>query len=280
MKKGIIFIACIAILTNCTHFDKKRNHGIIAECKGKMITWNEMDQLTAGLSSEDSASFAEKYIYQWAIGILEYDIARDKTKKHIEQLVEDYRRSLYIHEYEERLIAQRMPREVLDTLVQEFYDNHRSRFILRDDVVKGLLLVTPKDAPNLDKLRKMITEPHLEENIEWIEKFAYQYATGYELFLDQWMTTNQILLRMPFEEDNLQQQLKKSKQIELSDSINTYLLQVTAMYQKGDEMPIDYARTEIEEIILRNRQVEFLKHERALLYEKAIKEGQLKRYEK
>ena len=114
-------------------------------------------------------------------------------------MVEDYRRSLYIHEYEQHLIAQRMPREVLDTLVQEFYDNHRNRFILRDDVVKGLLLVTPKDSPNLDKLRKKIMEPHLEENIEWIEKFAYQYATGYELFLDQWMTTNQILLRMPFE---------------------------------------------------------------------------------
>ena len=218
----------------------------MAECKGRIITWAEIDHLTQGLSAEDSATLAEKYIYQWAIGILEYDIARDKTKKHIEQLVEDYRRSLYIHEYEQHLIAQRMPREVLDTLVQEFYDNHRNRFILRDDVVKGLLLVTPKDSPNLDKLRKKIMEPHLEENIEWIEKFAYQYATGYELFLDQWMTTNQILLRMPFEEDNLQQQLKKSKQIELSDSINTYLLQVTAMHRKGEEMPIDYARTEIE----------------------------------
>ena len=280
MKREFIVIFCIALMVGCTSFDQKRNSGVVAECKGRIITWSEIDHITQGLSAEDSATLAEKYIYQWAIGILEYDIARDKTNKHIEQLVEDYRRSLYIHEYEQRLIAQRMSHEVMDTLVQEFYDNHRNRFILRDDVVKGLLLVTPKDSPNLDKLRKKMTEPHLEENIEWIEKFAYQYATGYELFLDQWMTTNQILLRMPFEEDNLQQQLKKSKQIELSDSINTYLLQVTAMHKKGDEMPIDYARTEIEEIILRNRQVDFLKHERALLYERAIKEGQLKRYEK
>jgi hypothetical protein len=205
---------------------------------------------------------------------------RKQSKKDIEQLVEDYRRSLYIHEYEERLIAQRMSRDVADTLIQAFYDSHRNRFILRDDIIKGLLLVTPKDAPNLDKLRKKITDPNQEENIEWIEKFAYQYATGYELFLDQWKTTNQILLRMPFEEDNLHQQLKKSMQIELSDSINTYLLQVTAIYRRGEEMPIDYARAEIEEIILRNRQVDFLKHEREQLYEKAIKEGQLKRYEK
>ena len=280
MKKISIIIVCFALLTGCTLFEQKRNNGIVAECKGKTITWDELDHLTLGLSPEDSALFADNYIHQWAVDILEYDIARDKSKKHIEQLVEDYRRSLYIHEYEERLIAQRMPREVADTIVQAFYEDYSHRLILRDDIVQGLLLVTPKDAPNLDKLRQAIKEPEQEENIEWIEKFAYQYATGYELFLDHWMTTNQILLRMPFEEDNLQQQLKKSKQIELSDSINTYLLQVTAMYRKGEQMPIDYARTEIEKIILRNRQVDFLKQERNLLYEKAIKEGQLKRYEK
>ena len=52
------------------------------------------------------------------------------------------------------------------------------------------------------------------------------------------------------------------------------------MHPKGEQMPIDYARKEIENIILRNRQVDFLRRERDLLYEKAIKEGQLKRYEK
>ncbi len=280
MRKVFVVLLGIVCLSSCTFFGEKRNSGLVAECKGKVITMAEIDHLTHGLSSADSALLAEKYIYQWAVDILEYDIARDKSKKDIEQLVEDYRRSLYIHEYEERLIAQRMSRDVADTLIQAFYDSHRNRFILRDDIIKGLLLVTPKDAPNLDKLRKKITDPNQEENIEWIEKFAYQYATGYELFLDQWKTTNQILLRMPFEEDNLHQQLKKSMQIELSDSINTYLLQVTAIYRRGEEMPIDYARAEIEEIILRNRQVDFLKYEREQLYEKAIKEGQLKRYEK
>ena len=202
MKKVIIFIACITLLGSCTLFEKKRNNGVVAECKGKMISWHEMDQLTAGLSAADSAAFAEHYIHQWAIDILEYDIARDKSKKYIDQLVEDYRRSLYIHEYEERLIAQRMPREVPDTLIQSFYESHRHQLILRNDIVQGLLLVTPKDAPNLDKLRKMIKDPHNEENIEWIEKFAYQYAVGYELFLEEWKSTNEVIVYLPFDKND------------------------------------------------------------------------------
>ena len=48
---------------------------------------------------------------------------------------------------------------------------------------------------------------------------------------------------------------------------------------KGDEKPITYARKEIEEILLRQRQVEFLQQERNKLYENAIVTGKLKLYE-
>ena len=51
------------------------------------------------------------------------------------------------------------------------------------------------------------------------------------------------------------------------------------MHQSGQKMPLDYARPEIKKIILSQRQVEFLHNEQEALYNKAIKEGQLKRYE-
>ena len=51
------------------------------------------------------------------------------------------------------------------------------------------------------------------------------------------------------------------------------------MYQANQPMPIEYARPEIEKIMLAQRQVNFIQQERIGLYEKAIKEGILKRYE-
>ena len=279
MRKVFIFIVCATLLNACSSFEQKRSSGVVAEYNGKVITKAEIDVLTAGMTSEDSLRVVEHYIQQWAIDMIEYDIAKDKASKEIERLVEDYRRSLYIHEYEKRLIAQRMPQEVEDTLVQEFYLEHISHFILPETIVKGILLVVPNGAPDMDQLRKRIVEPTSEENIEWIEKFAYKYATGYELFLEQWQTTSQVILRMPFEQDNLNTRLKQKRQVEMQDSINTYLLQVTDMYQKGQNMPIDYARPEIEKVILRQRQVDFLLQEKQGLYNKAFKEGKVKRYE-
>ena len=49
---------------------------------------------------------------------------------------------------------------------------------------------------------------------------------------------------------------------------------------KGAEMPLDYARGAIEQLLLNERRVEFLEQEREKLYEKAIQQGKLKRYEK
>ena len=279
MKKYIILTTLVCVLYGCSLFEQKRHSGVVAEYKGKTLTYEEVQRQTIGMSTEDSARVAEQYIYQWAINLLEYDVAKDKLSKDIERMVEDYRRSLYIHEYEQYLIAQRMSKEVEDTIIKEFYDLHSHHFVLREAIVKGVLLVVPNGAPNMDLLRKNIQHPEEEENIEWIEKFAYQYAAGYELFLDDWKTVSQIILRMPFEKDDLNKQLKATRQIELQDSINTYLLQVTDLYQANQPMPIEYARPEIEKIMLAQRQVNFIQQERIGLYEKAIKEGILKRYE-
>lgn len=269
----------VCLFSACHLFEEKRMVGTVAEYNGKTITLSELNMITAGLSSEDSARVAEKYIRQWAIGLMEYDVAKDKTNKNIERLVEDYRRSLYLHEYEERLIAQRMPQIVEDTLIEAFYKLHSKNLILSETIVCGLLLVVPNKAPNMNEIRKRMQQTDAEENLEYIEKFAYQYAVGYELFLDNWKNMSEIIVLMPFEEADLNKQLKNKRQIELQDSINTYLLQVTDMYRQGELKPLTYARQEIETILLRQRQVEFLEKERNLLYEKSLQEGKLKLYE-
>jgi hypothetical protein len=165
-------------------------------------------------------------------------------------------------------------------VVLAYYEANKHHFVLRETILRGVLLVVPNGAPSMDQLKRYIVEPQDEEHIEWVEKYAYQYASGYELFLDEWKTANQILLRMPFEEDNLQKQLKQQRQITMQDSLNSYILQVVDVYVKGEQMPIDYARKEIEKIILSQRQVDFIESERENLYNNAIQSGKLKRYEK
>lgn len=280
MRKFVVLLIVVPIMVGCTLFERQRKSGIVVECNGHSLTQVEIAALTNSLRSEDSARVAEAYIRQWAEDLLEYDAAKKVESKEIERMVEDYRRSLYVHEYEENLIAQRMPKHVEDSLVRAFYATHSSRFVLDETIVKGMLLVVPLGAPNMDELKRQMAKPFDDENLELIEKYAYNYATGYELFLEEWKNSRQILLRMPLSDANLQRQLNQKRQIVMEDSVNTYLLQVTDVHMKGTEMPLDYARTKIEQILLNERRVEFLEQERDKLYHKALQQNKLIRYEK
>lgn len=280
MKKTTIILLVLTLLVGCDRLDIKRLQGVVAECNGESLLATEIEALTLGLSAEDSAQVAEQYVHQWAINLLMKDVIRGNQNKEIERLVAEYRRSLYQHEWEQHLVARRMSQHVEDSVVLAYYEANKHHFVLRETILRGVLLVVPNGAPSMDQLKRYIVEPQDEEHIEWVEKYAYQYASGYELFLDAWKTANQILLRMPFEEDNLQKQLKQQRQITMQDSLNNYILQVVDVYVKGEQMPIDYARKEIEKIILSQRQVDFIESERENLYNNAIQSGKLKRYEK
>ena len=280
MKKTTIILLVLTLLVGCDRLDIKRLQGIVAECNGESLLATEIEALTLGLSAEDSAQVAEQYVHQWAINLLMKDVIRGNQNKEIERLVAEYRRSLYQHEWEQHLVARRMSQHVEDSVVLAYYEANKHHFVLRETILRGVLLVVPNGAPSMDQLKRYIVEPQDEEHIEWVEKYAYQYASGYELFLDEWKTANQILLRMPSEEDNLQKQLKQQRQITMQDSLNSYILQVVDVYVKGEQMPIDYARKEIEKIILSQRQVDFIESERENLYNNAIQSGKLKRYEK
>lgn len=283
MRRGIFYtiVALCVLLTGCDSFRRKHQQGAAAEVNGHFLLYSTLDSLTVGLSPEDSTRAADLYIRQWAKDILLYDRARKDDDPQIDALVEDYRRSLYVHAYEQRLVEHRMPTEVEDTLVAEIYARHSDRFRLRESIVRGLLIVVPQGAPDQKKLSQWLETPTDEEALENIEKYAYRYASGYELFTDRWLTAQQLQLHMPFAKDQLNDLLrKKTARIVLEDSLSVYMLQLTDSHIEGEPMPIDYARPEIEKVILSQRQVDFLREERERLYDEAVRYKHIRFYEK
>jgi len=268
MRKTGVIVTLLAgfLLGGCAAYEKKNQSGAAVEVNGQYLYRSTLDSLTVGLSPEDSTRVVQQYVSQWAKDILMYDKARSRSNKEIERLVEDYRRTLYLHAYEEYLVDRRMPKAVADSTVARIYAQMPDRFMLDESIVKGMLVVVSKDAQKMDKLRGWMAKVDLDN----IEKYAYQNASGYELFLDKWLTTTDLLWQIPVDRAELESRLKSRNQIEVTDSLKTYLLQVTDKHLRGEQMPLDYARPHIEKIVLNARQVEFLQKERERLYNEAI----------
>jgi hypothetical protein len=168
-----------------------------------------------------------------------------------------------------------MPKGVADSTVAQIYDRMPDRFKLDESIVKGMLVVVPKDARKIEKLKSWMTKQEMDA----IEKYAYQNASGYELFDNQWKTTTEIIRLVPMERADLENRLKGTNHIEVADSSKNYLLQITDKNMRGEAMPVEYARPQIEQIILNARRVEFMRKERERLYNEAIQERKIHFYE-
>lgn len=289
-RRCIILVLACLLLSSCQLWEqlheRQAQAGVAVELNGAYITQATLDSLTLGLNGEDSMRVAQQYISQWAQERLVYSEAmrggllNNGGNPEIEQLVDDYRRALYIHAYEEQLVERQMPKTIMDSTVLQYYHAAPDRFKLEESIVKGILVVMPADAPNAKKIRAWLAEvkPTDTNNktIDHIEKYAYQYADGYELFADKWLTISDLLAHMPIERAELENRLKQRSQIEVNDSANTYLLQVFDKHMRGEQMPLDYARPQIEKMILTSRQMEFLRKKREQLYDEAIQTGKLK----
>ena len=276
----------MTLLCECQVMEKKQQVGAVAELNGQYLYRSTWDSLTLGLNSEDSLRVVQLFIRQWAQDILLYDNSTARTHQEIEQMVSEYRRTLYAQAYEDRLVERRMPKSIPDSAVQAIYDRMPDRFILDESIVKGVLLVVPNDAPNLSKVKQWLlkigTERQEKKNskvtnvLDDIEKYVYQNASGYELFTDQWTTVTALTRQMPVERADLETKLKNGNRIEISDSTQTFILQVTEKHMRGEKMPVEYARPQIEKIILNARRVEFLRKERERLYNDAVQEKKIK----
>lgn len=277
MKRTWIIVAAMAcfLLYGCQAFEKKQQSGAAVELNGHYLYRSTLDSLTLGMNSEDSLRAAQQYIRQWAQDILLYDATMSHTNAQIETMVEDYRRTLYAQAYEERLVDKRMSKTITDSTVLALYQQMPERFKLDESIMKGMLVVVPKDAPNIQKLRQWMAAQSLDK----IEKYAYQNASGYELFTEQWKTTTEIIRLVPIERADLENRLKGTNHIEVADSSKIYLLQITDKNMRGEAMPVEYARPQIEQIILNARRVEFMRKERERLYNEAIQERKIHFYE-
>ncbi len=270
MKKNyIILLVLLTIsLPGCDLIEQYRHGDAIVTVGGKSLYETDLQQLTAGTANaEDSARIAESYIRQWIIETAMYERARQEVKngKEIEALVEDYRKTLYVRAYEDKLVREKMLKFIPEDTIKKYYESYSSQFTLQENLIRGLFIVVPLQAPEQEALQSWLGNL-TDENLELIEKYAYQNASGYELFTNQWQAQSRILLHMPLARSNMTNLLREQRLISISDSTACYYLRVTDKCMRGDVMPYEYARPEIEKYLLEQRQQEFLTKERDNIY--------------
>lgn len=269
----ILLVASVFFACEFKKPDKERTP--IAEVEGKFLYLDQLEGIVpAGASENDSVELVESYIRKWATDILLYETAKRNItdKAEIESLLDDYRKSLIIHQYQQNILNQRLNQQPSDEEISQFYNECSDQFVLKEALVKGMFLVLPVGAPKIDQVKKWMRKGDIE-SMEEIEKYCLQHGLSYDYFADTWLPLNEILKKSNVAFETSPNAIQEGKIHEVSDSLRHYLLSVDSIRRTGDIEPYELAESKISYLIMNQVKSEFFRNFENELYRDAKKDG-------
>ena len=273
-----VVIGILFSVSACTL--EKEVPGAIVSVGDRYLTREMLSQVIPdGLSHRDSCAFADAYVRHWAEDELVYDVAQKNIPNvgRIELLVDKYRRELFVHEYQKQILNEKLDAEISAEAVKNYYRTHLDKFILKVPIIKGLFVKVAETSPEIKNLKKWYRNRD-HGSIENIEKYSLHNIINYEYFYDRWISFDEVLSAIPYSISDANRFLQTHKYLEINNDGYWYLLNIRDYLPAGANMPLDFARTQIEEILLNQKRMDFLHQMNNELYQEALENRKIKYY--
>ena len=252
---------------------------VIVKVNERILTRDEIEAfIPKGISSSDSLIHAESLVKKRIIDMLMDDVAyrnMGDEKTEIDRLVNEYRRSLIRHRYQERLVNNKVSVNIPESEQIAYYEENKELFVLNENLVKGLFLKVPVSAPGLDNVKTWYVS-RTEESLEKIEKYSLLNAIIYDNFYDRWVVFDEIMEKIPLRISNPDRYLKINNHLEVSDSSYMYFLHISDRLFVGNIAPYDYVKMQVHSMLVNRQKIDYLNDFGEKLYLDAVKNGSIK----
>ena len=266
---ALLFV--LTILASCVN-KKQEQKVVVAKVVDKFLYLSDIPHIfPKGVSKVDSAALANAYITTWIKTQLLVDKAElnlPKDQIDVEQQIEAYRSSLLIYKYEEQMVKTKLDTIVGNDEIEQYFNQNASNFILDENIVKALFIKVPKNAPNVDNVKKWYQSDQREE-IKKLDSYCHNYAVKFDYFKDEWVNYDVIKNELPKLVENEDEYIKNNRTIEQSDSSFLYFVYLKEKIAKGSISPMVYIKFKIKDIIINKRKVKFLTDLESKIYNDA-----------
>jgi hypothetical protein len=185
--KPAIQAAFFLLLISCTQ-PKESDDELIVKVKDKTLVRSELDaNIPSGLPYSDSILAAEHYVRTWIVDVLMYNIAEKNIvdMARIDRMVENYRKSLIVYQYQEHLINENLLNPFTDEEIYEYYNSNREKFNLNNYPAQGVFLNCADSLPSDGSIpfkyiksivREMRANQQKNDFLKKVENDIYQRA--------------------------------------------------------------------------------------------------------
>jgi len=268
------------LLKTCVNSEAEKDRVLLAKVGDEAVYLDEALQgMPQGLSGKDSTLFVRQFLKSRVKDLLLYEkaVKNIPQSQEMEDLVENYRRSLIIYEYQQQVLNEKMQTEISESEMLDFYKTNSRRFVTEHNLVKGIFIKISKNAPDLEKL-KQVYKNSSTESIEKVEKYCVQNAGQVEFFYDKWISFDDIMDNIPYSISNRSDFLKNRSTLDVVEKDYCYLLYIDEYVLSGNTAPFEYVRDNVRNVMINSKKSEFLNQFEQNLFKEAESKKKIKYY--
>lgn len=286
IKRGCFFalhLLCVPIFLSCNKPSFKSKEEKPAARVGDIYLYpSDLQKITTkNLQEKDSVEFVRNYINNWIHETLllqqaEKNLAAEQMK--FETMVEDYRRSLITYHYESQLVKQKLDTVVGNEEIEKYYEENKSNFELKDNIIKVIYVKVRKTAPKVEKVKEWYASSNPKDR-DALTSYCYQYAENFYLDENTWLLFDDLLKEIPMKLYDKEAFLQNNRHIEVQDSVFSYYVNINGFMTKNSISPLSFEKENIKSIIVNKRKVGLIKKMREDVYNEAVKNKSFEVYE-
>lgn len=270
----LIFIGVGVISCNGNYPTEQRGE-VLAQVGEKTLYTSDIEFLIQRATNEsDSVQIIKSYVENWARDqalLIEAEKNLNNNPS-IERKVEDYRSSLMRHNYTSQIVNEKLDTSLTRADIKRFYDNNSEQFVAPELFVKCRFIGIPSNQNNVWKIRNAIFD--LEQSIEDLEELIRINEGQWIVEPGKWFYFSDIenILGESIARENIIEGFEFS----LNEGENRIFLKVIEVVPAGDLLPFDLVTEKIRQLVLLERKKQLLNKIRNDLYEKEVRNNNIK----
>lgn len=268
--------ACLLWTVGCQRITNPFEDAVtVAKVGKKILHRGDLEGiLPTGISSADSIALVDSYVNSWVRKEVKEQQARrifHSSAEDIEELVEEYRSTLLARKLEQYCVdnygGEKAPEE---QSCIDYYNNHRSEFMLDRDIVKGRVVALPSSFRQKSKIKELIKSSDAERIADltaMCDKNSLVLSNKTE-----WADYSDFLKLLPTKRNESYGSLLSSNGVqEMSDGKVTYYFVITSSRRAGEQSPYESVADVVRWIVAKQHREEIIKWYDDSVYNAALK---------
>lgn len=241
-----------------------------------LLVSDVVSQIPSGLEAVDSIELFRQIVDNWIrdLVLAEYAEKNLPDIAKIDKMVDEYRNNLIINRYLQ-IASESSKQDYSEEELKKYFNSHHKEMILDQPLVKGALLIVSDNDESVENLRIWMSQ-FTDTSIDKIEKSGLRQASRYELFKDEWYEWSAVADLIPHRFGDADSFLRNYKDFEVQSGNVICLLHISEYIPSGHEMPFEFAKFKIRDILKNSEMVaqrdKFIKN----IYKERIKSGVLR----